>query len=199
MTVQQQKRGTASEWSAAVNPLSAGELGYDTTNKILKIGDGSTLWTSLKGIAIGDRIELTNTGSIQSIASGGSGDAIGTSTLSSQWTTTENTNTNVFSLTSYNTITCLIAGRYSISGAIRWDTNTTGRRGIWILKNGTTSLHSQLVSAVSGTRQSLSIPSIKLAANDTLQLIAFQDSGSAQPLAAGANIPLYFIVEYLGP
>jgi hypothetical protein len=47
MTVQQQKRGTASEWSAAVNPLSAGELGYDTTNKVLKIGDGTTLWASL--------------------------------------------------------------------------------------------------------------------------------------------------------
>lgn len=199
MTVQQQKRGTASEWSAAVNPLSAGELGYDTDNKVLKIGDGSTLWASLKGIAIGDRIELTNTGSVQSITSGGSGDAVGTATLASQWTTTENTNTNVFSLTSYNTITCLVAGRYSISGAIRWDTNTTGRRGVWIYKNSATALHSQIVSAVSGTRQSISIPSIKLAANDTLQLIAFQDSGSAQPLAAGGNIPLYFIVEYLGP
>jgi len=199
MTVQQQKRGTASEWSSAVNALSAGELGYDTTNRILKIGDGSTLWASLKGIVINDRIELTNTGSVQSITSGGSGDAVGTSTLASQWTTTENTNTNVFTLTSFNTINCLVSGRYSISGAIRWDTNTTGRRGIWILKNGVTSLHSQLVSAVSGTRQSLSIPSIKLAANDTLQLIAFQDSGTAQPLAAGGNIPLYFIVEYLGP
>jgi hypothetical protein len=47
MTVQQQKRGTASEWSAAVNALSAGELGYDTDNQILKVGDGSTLWASL--------------------------------------------------------------------------------------------------------------------------------------------------------
>lgn len=51
MTVQQQKRGTASQWSAAVNPLSAGELGYDTENKILKIGDGSTLWASLLPIS----------------------------------------------------------------------------------------------------------------------------------------------------
>jgi hypothetical protein len=92
----------------------------------------------------------------------------------------------------------LLSGRYSISGAIRWDTNTTGRRGLWVLK-GSVALHSQLVTAVNGTRQSISIPSIKLTANDTLQLIAFQDSGSAQPLAAGSNIPLYFIVEYLGP
>ena len=195
MTVQQQKRGTASVWSAAANPLSAGELGYDTTNRILKVGDGTTLWASLRGVAIGDRIELTNTTSAQSIASGGNGDAIGTATVSSQWTTTENTNSNVFTFTSQNTITCLLSGRYSISGAIRWDTNATGRRGIWVLKNSTT-LHSQLVS---GTRQSLSIPSIKLAANDTLQLIAFQDSGSSQPLAATSTVPMFFIVEYLGP
>lgn len=198
MTVQQQKRGTASEWSAAVNPLSAGELGYDTTNRILKVGNGSSLWANLRGVAIGDRIELTNTTSAQSIATGGSGDAIGTSTPASQWTVTENTNSNVFTFTSQNTITCLLSGRYSISGAIRWDTNATGRRGLWVLK-GSVALHSQLVTAVSGTRQSISIPSIKLTANDTLQLIAFQDSGSAQPLAAGSNIPLYFIVEYLGP
>lgn len=198
MTVQQQKRGTASEWSAAVNPLSAGELGYDTTNRILKVGNGSSLWANLKGVAIGDRIELTNTTSIQSIANASTGDAVGTSTPASQWTVTENTNSNVFTFTSQNTITCLLSGRYSISGAIRWDTNATGRRGIWILKNST-SLHSQLVPAVAGTRQSLSIPSIKLSANDTLQLIAFQDSGVSQPLAATSTVPMFFIVEYLGP
>jgi hypothetical protein len=50
MTVQQQKRGISSDWSDALNPLSVGELGYDTTNKILKIGDGSTLWASLPPI-----------------------------------------------------------------------------------------------------------------------------------------------------
>jgi hypothetical protein len=199
MTVQRQKRGTASQWGSAVNPLSDAEIGYDTTNKVLKIGDGSTAWSSLKGISIGNRIELVNTTSTQSITSGGSGDAVGTSTSSSQWTTVENTNSNIFTLTSFNTITCLVAGRYSISGAIRWDTNTTNRRGIWILKNGTVSLYSQLIQAINGTRQNIAIPSIKLAANDTLQLIAFQDGGAGVSLASTSTVPNNFIVEYLGP
>jgi len=47
MTTQKQKRGTASQWSSATTPLTSGELGYDTTNKILKIGDGSTSWSNL--------------------------------------------------------------------------------------------------------------------------------------------------------
>lgn len=198
MTVQQQKRGTASEWSNAVNPLSSGELGYDTTNKILKIGDGSTLWASLRGIAIGDRIELINTTSAQSIPDTVE-TAVGTSTTSSQWTTTENTNTNIFTLTSFNTITCLVPGRYSISGAVRWGTSATGRRGLWVAKNSGTNLYSQLIGAVAGTRQSISIPSIKLAANDTLQLTVYQDSGAALVLAATTVSPNFFIVEYLGP
>lgn len=199
MTVQQQKRGTASQWASATKPLSAGELGYDTTNRILKIGDGTSEWADLRGIAIGDRIELTNTTSVQSIATGGSGDLVGTSTPTSQWTVTENTNTDVFTFTSQNTITCLIPGRYSISAAIRWETGVGGRRGVWILKNGGTNLYGQLVGAVSGTRQSISIPSIKLDANDTLSVAAFQDSGAARTLSAASTFPLFFIVEYLGP
>lgn len=41
------RKGTASQWSE-VNPvLSSGEPGYDTTNSILKIGDGVSNWSSL--------------------------------------------------------------------------------------------------------------------------------------------------------
>lgn len=43
----QVRRGTASQWSTANPTLSAGEIGYDSTLKKLKIGDGSTAWASL--------------------------------------------------------------------------------------------------------------------------------------------------------
>lgn len=47
------RRGTATEWSN-VNPiLGAGEPGYDLTNRIFKIGDGTTRWASLSGISEG--------------------------------------------------------------------------------------------------------------------------------------------------
>ena len=38
---------SASEWSSQNPVLSAGQLGYDITGKITKIGDGSTQWMSL--------------------------------------------------------------------------------------------------------------------------------------------------------
>lgn len=43
----QVRRGTASEWSSANPVLSLGEFGFDTTNKLLKIGNGSDAWNLL--------------------------------------------------------------------------------------------------------------------------------------------------------
>lgn len=43
----QQRNDTAANWSS-INPvLAAAEIGYDTTNKKFKIGDGSTTWNNL--------------------------------------------------------------------------------------------------------------------------------------------------------
>lgn len=41
------RKGSSSEWTSANPVLASGELGFDTTNKILKIGDGSAPWNSL--------------------------------------------------------------------------------------------------------------------------------------------------------
>lgn len=45
--LQQQRRDTAANWTAADPTLLAGELGYETDTGKWKIGDGSTAWTSL--------------------------------------------------------------------------------------------------------------------------------------------------------
>ena len=42
-----QRQGTASQWSSKNPVLAAGEFGYDTTNDVVKIGDGKTAWLSL--------------------------------------------------------------------------------------------------------------------------------------------------------
>lgn len=47
------RRGTYAEWAAANPILASGEPGYDTTNKILKVGDGTTQFASLSGISGG--------------------------------------------------------------------------------------------------------------------------------------------------
>ena len=41
------RRGTAAVWTCTNPILSSGEFGYETDTKKLKIGDGSTAWTSL--------------------------------------------------------------------------------------------------------------------------------------------------------
>jgi hypothetical protein len=43
----QLRRGTASQWSTANTVLLAGEQGYETDTRRIKIGDGTTAWNSL--------------------------------------------------------------------------------------------------------------------------------------------------------
>lgn len=50
-TRMQQRRGTASEWTSANPILAAGEIGYEVDTAKFKVGDGSTVWDSLKYFA----------------------------------------------------------------------------------------------------------------------------------------------------
>jgi hypothetical protein len=43
----QVRRGTASQWTSANPTLASGEWGYESDTGLAKIGDGSTVWTSL--------------------------------------------------------------------------------------------------------------------------------------------------------
>ena len=47
----QVRRGTAADWTAANPTLAAGEVGFDTTSNKMKVGDGSTAWSSLAYIS----------------------------------------------------------------------------------------------------------------------------------------------------
>ena len=46
------KRGTSTQWTSSSTPLYAGELGLDTTNNILKVGNGNDLWSTLAGVTL---------------------------------------------------------------------------------------------------------------------------------------------------
>lgn len=46
-TLMQQRRDTAANWTSNDPTLKSGEIGYETDTGYLKIGDGSTAWTSL--------------------------------------------------------------------------------------------------------------------------------------------------------
>lgn len=47
------RKGTASQWTSANPVLASGEPGFDLTNNILKIGDGSKTWSQLSSIGSG--------------------------------------------------------------------------------------------------------------------------------------------------
>ena len=47
----QLRRGTATEWSDINPTLAAGEPGFDTSNGVLKIGNGQSAWNILSGIS----------------------------------------------------------------------------------------------------------------------------------------------------
>lgn len=46
------RRGTAADWSAANPTLQAGELGFATDARVLKVGNGTQNWNSLPGVSI---------------------------------------------------------------------------------------------------------------------------------------------------
>jgi hypothetical protein len=168
-------------------------LVYESASGLWKNQQMSTLPTS-------GRIELVNTTSTQSIANGGSASTVGNGTGTTAWTVSENIG-GIFTH-SLGRVTCSEAGRYSVWGGVRWsENNTTLRRLLVIAKNagGTVvDLAGTTGQAVSVMRQTVAIPSVRLAANDTLDLMVFQDSGGARTLGAATATPHYFIVEYLG-
>jgi hypothetical protein len=55
------RRGTASQWTSTNPTLASGEFGFETDTNKLKIGNGSTAWTSLG---------YTGAGSVTSITAG---------------------------------------------------------------------------------------------------------------------------------
>lgn len=61
MTKIQVRRGTAAAWSAANPTLAAGEPGYDSTNKRMKMGDGATAWNGLPYQGVGGRGTASHT------------------------------------------------------------------------------------------------------------------------------------------
>lgn len=55
----QQRRDTAANWTSANPTLAAGEIGIETDTYKIKVGDGTTTWTSLAYAATGTVTSIT--------------------------------------------------------------------------------------------------------------------------------------------
>ena len=53
------KRGTKTQWANEIAPLEAGELGYDSTNKQYKGGDGSSAYDELPEFITKDDVDIS--------------------------------------------------------------------------------------------------------------------------------------------
>ena len=83
-------------------------------------------------------------------------------------------------ITNPSRLVCKTAGLYLIVGHVRFASNPTGFRYIYIRVNGTTSLGVQETPAVSGVPTILSVATLyQLAVNDYVELVVFQNSGAA--------------------
>lgn len=164
-------------------------LNYDST---------SGLW---KNVPV-TRIDLSNTGSTQSATSGTTITVGASATAANQWTVNENLGSTFTLGTTTGVVTVSKAGRYAIYGKVRWTANTNGTRRLALITlNGSTDIGAASSAPSGGTNAvhlTIGMPSFRLAANDTIELRAAQDSGGSLALAPASTSPQYLIIEYLG-
>jgi len=104
----QQRRDTAANWTTNNPTLAAGEIGFETDTNQFKIGDGTTVWTSI-AYAGGGGISYASTAT-----------AAGTTTLTATSKTTQN-----FTGTSTQTIVLPVVSTLSLGFAFQILNNST--------------------------------------------------------------------------
>jgi hypothetical protein len=157
MAIQIQYRNdTAANWTSANPTLLAGEIGYETNTKLMKIGDGTTAWVSLAYFPSNTAITSgTISGvTINNSVIGGTTPAAGTFTTLNSTTGAVNATigattptTGAFTkittsagtttvqpilMTSGTNLTSATAGSVEYDGVVAYMTPTTSARGVWL-------------------------------------------------------------------
>ena len=156
----QQRRDTAANWTSNNPTLANGEIGIESDTKKMKVGDGTTAWTSLTYAATGTVTSITagtglsggtisssGTIAIESTVATLTGSqtltnktlttpAITTATLTTpvitQGTSTPSFTTNAYTIVSTDAGLFLLASNSSTAGTINIPTDAT-----WAAPNGT--------------------------------------------------------------
>lgn len=177
---------SAANWSTSNPTLANGEPGFDTTNKILKIGDGSTAWSSLPAY-------YRAGGSAVALADGGTGASL----------TDPNADRILFWDDSAGVVTWLSLDGLEISGTTLKKVNrvaSTASTTSWTVDAGATDVAIQTALAGALT---INAPSNAPSVPQTLT-IRIEDNGTARAItwdsvfrAIGITLPATTVVGKL--
>ncbi len=111
------RRGTASQWTSANPTLASGEQGLETDTGKLKIGNGSTAWTSLDYFPSPNLSTNAQTGTTYTLVLGDNGKLVEMNNGSSNTLTVPLNSSVAFAIGSNITILQTGTGQTTIAGA----------------------------------------------------------------------------------
>jgi len=167
-------------------------LALGTAGQVLRVNSGATApeWATLSSTFVGCTLSTT------------AGQSISNSTITAVTFGSEDIDTDAFHSTVTNTDRITIpsgkGGKYLIYGQVRYDTNSTGRRVVYIQLNNTTDIAVGEDTPGASTKTTIKTSIIySLAVGDYIRLNTFQTQGTSQNLLTDAGSVLFGVV-YLG-
>jgi len=167
-------------------------LALGTAGQVLRVNSGATApeWATLSSTFVGCTLSTT------------AGQSISNSTITAVTFGSEDIDTDAFHSTVTNTDRITIpsgkGGKYLIYGQVRYDTNSTGRRVVYIQLNNTTDIAVGEDTPGASTKTTIKTSIIySLAVGDYIRLNTFQTQGTSQSLLTDAGSVLFGVV-YLG-
>ena len=95
-------------------------------------------------------------------------------------------------------LTCQTAGKYMITGSIRWESNSTGVRYVLVELNGSTTIVQQAKGAYTDVMFMSVTTAYDLEVGDYVTLKVFQNSGGSKNIQAIGNYAPEFSMQRIG-
>ena len=193
-TVIQVKRGTASSWTSANTVLAAGEIGFESDTKKMKVGDGSTAWTSLLYTSTDGDITavVAGTGLSGGSTSGSATLSIDTATTVDKTTAQTLTNKDLTSGTNtFPTSLATLTGSQTLTNKTLTNPlinlTITTNSGAYTLQ---ASDSGKLVEMSSATAVALTVPPSVFAAGEQVNVIATGAASAVITFTAGSGVTI---------
>lgn len=96
-------------------------------------------------------------------------------------------------------LTCKTAGKYQITGQVRWASNATGIRLVFLRVNGSDSIAAVSRLSTGTVNDDLNVTTVwSLAVNDYVEVCVYQDSGGSLNVTVASNFSPEFMMHRVG-